>query len=31
MAMTSFADSIGVSLAGVLAIPLHNRICLLPK
>ncbi|XP_060846817.1 battenin [Rhopalosiphum padi] len=31
MAMTSLSDSIGVTLAGLLAIPLHNRICYIPK
>lgn len=31
MAMTSLSDSIGISLSGILAIPLHNAICHLPK
>ncbi|CAH1733350.1 battenin [Aphis gossypii] len=31
MAMTSLSDSIGITLSGLLAIPLHNRICYIPK
>lgn len=31
MAMTAFSDSIGIALSGLLAIPLHNHICHLPK
>jgi len=31
MAMTSLADAIGISLSGLLAIPLHNQICKIPK
>lgn len=31
MAMTSLADAIGITFAGLLAIPLHNKICALPK
>ncbi|KAL4105266.1 hypothetical protein QTP88_020523 [Uroleucon formosanum] len=31
MAMTALADAIGISLAGLLAIPLHNQICKIPK
>lgn len=31
LACTSFSDSIGISLAGVFAIFVHNAICKLPK
>lgn len=31
MAMTSLADAIGISLSGLLAMPLHNQICKIPK
>jgi len=31
MAMTSLSDAIGISLSGLLAIPLHNQICKIPK
>ncbi|XP_025207270.1 battenin [Melanaphis sacchari] len=31
MAMTSLSDSIGITFAGLLAIPLHNRICHISK
>lgn len=31
MAITSLSDSIGISISGFLAIPLHNLICQLPK
>jgi len=31
MAMTSLSDSIGITFAGILAIPLHNEICHIPK
>jgi len=31
MGVTSFADSIGITLAGIFAIFAHNAICDLPK
>uniref|UniRef100_A0A1B6DN77 Battenin n=1 Tax=Clastoptera arizonana TaxID=38151 RepID=A0A1B6DN77_9HEMI len=31
MAITSLADSIGITLAGFLSMPIHNYICDLPK
>lgn len=31
MSTTSFADSIGITLAGLFAILAHNKICDLPK
>ncbi|XP_971061.2 battenin isoform X1 [Tribolium castaneum] len=31
MAITSFADSIGITLAGIVSIYAHNAICSLPK
>lgn len=31
MATTSFADTIGITIAGILAIAVHNSICSLPK
>lgn len=31
MGTTSFADTIGITFAGIIAISVHNRICDLPK
>lgn len=31
MATTSFADTVGITIAGILAIVVHNEICGLPK
>lgn len=31
MATTSFADTIGITIAGIAAIAVHNKICDLPK
>lgn len=31
MATTSFADTIGITFAGIAAIAVHNKICDLPK
>lgn len=31
MSVTSVADTIGITLAGIAAIPSHNAICSLPK
>lgn len=30
LGVVSVADSVGIALAGVLAIPLHNKLCMLP-
>lgn len=30
MAMSSVADALGISAAGLIAIPVHNLLCQLP-
>jgi battenin len=31
MGITSLSDSIGIGLAGAIALPVHNILCQLPK